>query len=233
MSFPFLPGVPPLLLPYVQAAVTLASGSIEALLEINAPKWGVYDDKGNQVIVPDTFLGIEYINSHRISDYPVEKGSFASYNTVQDPFNARVKMAVGGTEDDRITFLQTLDSLANSLDLYTLITPEKTYANVSIERYDFRRETHNGAGMIVASIHFLEIRIVELQSSKTATTVPPAQVTNSTTSLGTASATATAPQAQAQVHAGQVAPKAPPAVAVTQYKGGGGAGKSGGATGAW
>lgn len=234
MSFPFLPGVPPLLTKYLPAVVTLAAGPIANLLQINAPQWGVYDETGKQqVLTPDTFLGIEYINSHRISDYPMEKGSFASYNTVQDPFSARVKMAVGGTETDRSSFLKDVDALANSLDLYTLVTPEKTYTKVSIERYDYRRETNNGAGMLVVSIHFVEIRLAALQYSTTATTVPPAQVTNPTTTLGTSSPTATAPHAQSQVHTGQVAPKTPPAIAVQQYGGATGSYGHVGATGAW
>ena len=221
MSFPFLPGIPPLLSNQLgAAAATIAAPYIAQLLQINAPKWGIYDAAGKvQVLNPDSFLGIEYINSHRVSNYPVEKGSFAYYNTVQDPFSARVKMAIGGSENDRTNFLNTVDTLSTSLNLYTLVTPEKTYANVTIERYDYRRETNNGAGMLVVNIHFLEIRLAILQYSTQPTTVPASQITNSTTTTGTASQTATAPHAQSSLHSGQIAPKSPPAIAVSQYHG--------------
>jgi hypothetical protein len=218
MSFPFLPGIPPLLAPIVAGAATVLAPQIAELLQINAPVWGLFDSSAKQVITPDTFLGIDYINSHRISDYPVEQGSFANYNTVQNPFDARVRMARGGTENDRANFLLDLENIANSLELYTLITPEKVYTNVSLESFDYRRETHNGAGMIVANIHFVEIRLAALQYTPQPTTVPPAQVTNSTTSKGTISKKATVPHAQAKVSVGQVAPKPAPVAAVNAYK---------------
>jgi hypothetical protein len=231
MTFPFLPGIPPLLTKVIPAVATLAAGTLADLLQSFAPVWGVFDEFGKQVLTPDTFLGIEYINSHRVSDYPLEKGSFAYYNKVQEPFSARVKVAKSGTETDRITFLNAIDALSKSLLLYTLITPEETYKSVSIERYDYLRETRNGAGIIIANIHFVEIRLAELQFS-TASTVPAAQITNPTTTTGTASPTATVPQAQKAVHAGQIASTSAPTVAVKKYGGATGSYASG-ATGTW
>lgn len=199
MSFPFLPGIPPLLDKIIPAVAVLASGPLGALLNSNAPTWEVLDQKGNKILDPDSFLGIQYSNSHRISDYPVEQGSFAYYNTVQDPFRCSVKMAKGGTEEDRQVFLNTVDALSKSLDLYMLVTPETTYNQLSIERYDYARNVSNGAGMIVVDIQFVEIRLAQ---------------NNIVQPNGTPNPTATVPQAQAQVHIGQISPTQPSAEAL-------------------
>lgn len=125
--------------------------------------WGIYDSTGkNQVLTPETFLGIDYKNGSRLMDYPLEKGAFETYNKVQNPFEASISMATGGTLADREKLLSDVESLIASLDLYTIITPEVTYQNVNMERYDYRRENHNGTHMIVVNLHFREIRVTAL-----------------------------------------------------------------------
>ncbi len=157
-SVPKLPGVPPIPRNALASAVTIAAPIISDVLNLFAPIWGVFGPSGDQVLLPDTFLGISYRNSRHIANYPIEQGAFASYNKVQDPFDADVRVAVGGTVEDREQFLAALEALANSLDLYTLVTPDATYPNVNLARFDYRREIDGGAGLIVANCHFVEIR---------------------------------------------------------------------------
>lgn len=192
-NVPNLPGVPAVLRNPVPAVATLAAPLIGKALAYFADTWGVYDSTGKTaVITPDAFLGISYTNSRRIANYRMEAGSFASYNKVNDPFEGNVRMAVGGTKDDRKKFLDALQKLSDSLDLYCLVTPEATYKNVNLARFDYRREHHGGAGMIVANCHFVEIRQAE------------------TTTAGKPSTTAVkSPTAAGAVSAGQVTPKSP------------------------
>jgi len=206
MSFPYLPGVPPLLTQVIPAVVTLAARPISALLQSFAPKWQLLDKDGKDALipVPDSFVGIQYSNAHRISDYPVEKGSFAFYNTVQTPFSLTVRVTKGGTVDDRTQFLSNIDNLSKSLDVYTLSTPERTYLSLSIERYDYMRSVSAGAGMMIVDIHFLEIRLAQVQYSA---------------SNGTINSAGTVPSAVAGVHSGQIAPTTPSASALSSLRG--------------
>lgn len=207
-TVPSLSGVPALLRnPLAAAAVTALSPLISSFLGSFAQVWGVFDAQGNQVLTPDTFLALEYTNSRRISNFPVEQGSFASYNKVNDPFSGTVRMAVGGTLSAREQFLQDLQVLSDSLDLYTLVTPEASYPNVNMERFDYRRETTNGAGVIVASCHFVEIRQAQTAYSGQ-TLVPTGYLTNPTTSTGLIDpAKVTSPMAAAVSNLGMTAPK--------------------------
>ena len=204
MSFPFLPGVPPLLTQVIPAVVTLAAGPVGALLQYFAPEWQLLDKDGKPALVPDSFVGIQYSNARRISDYPVEKGSFAFYNTVQTPFALTVRVTKGGTVDDRTQFLSEIDNLSKSLDVYTLSTPERTYLSLSIERYDYMRSVSAGVGMMIVDIHFLEIRLAEVKYSA---------------SNGTINSSGTVPQAQSNIHAGQIAPTTPSAGAISSLQG--------------
>lgn len=165
-NFPFLPGIPPLKDKVIAAGALLAATGIAKLLDLLKPNWGIYNAAGTEKVVePDNFLGIDYLNSQKISDYPIEKGGFASYNKVQNPFTATVRISKGGSESDRSDFIYTIERLIASLDLYVLVTPERAYLNMSIERFDYRRDSVNGVGLIVVSLHMVEIREAQITTA--------------------------------------------------------------------
>ena len=200
-SIPSLPGVPPVVRDPLAAVAAVAAPAIQSFLSLFAQTWGVFDENGVQVLEPDSFLGIEFINAYNISSYPVEKGSFANYNKVNNPFYATVKLAKGGTTEDRAAFLDALSEIAKSLDLYTIVTPEDTYSNVNLEQFDYYRETKDGAGIIIANCRFIEIREAQSEPS-----LKQAQ-------------TGQSPTSSAEINSGQVKPYTDSSVAAA-YKGG-------------
>lgn len=126
-------------------------------------QWGIYDTDGNQVLIPDTVMSVEYRNESRVPDYPVEGGTFAQYNKTAMPYTARVQMAIGsngpGSKSDRTDFLDSLDQVAGDFNLYNIVTPEKTYNNANVIGFDYRRTATSGAGVIVAEVSLVEIRV--------------------------------------------------------------------------
>lgn len=169
MNFPNIPGVPSLSNKnqVYAAIVTLASPVVDNLLDLLKPVWGIYDADGiNTVIKPDNFLSAEYKNEMNVSKYPIEKGAFNSYNKVRTPNIVILRISKGSAMtafgnsshvSDRDRFLKTLDQFTASLDLCTIKTPEAEYYNMNLESYDYRRGTSNGAGMIIASLRFVEV----------------------------------------------------------------------------
>jgi len=129
---------------------------------LQAPvRWGVFSADGQtQILTPDSVVGFEYANSSRVSDYPVEQGAFASYNKVSTPFDVRMRVTVGGTEANRSAFIYSLDQMLAATDLFSLLTPERVYLNVTLEHYDFRREGTNGVTLLTIDCAFREVRIV-------------------------------------------------------------------------
>ncbi|MFJ3048516.1 phage baseplate protein [Herbaspirillum chlorophenolicum] len=122
------------------------------------PVWGIFDQDGNEVLFPDSVLGIRYRDGSRIVDYPLEQGSFESYNKVATPFDVAMSVSIGGSVERREGFLRDLAFLKQSLDLFNVITPEFTFQNVNIEAYDYERRARNGVSLIVVEIYMREVR---------------------------------------------------------------------------
>lgn len=176
MSLPPIPGIPQLPLGAATPVVTLiASEAISSLLwqaSQSPPAWGVFDANGNQVLEPDSVLEFSNRQEYEISDFPVQAGSFASYNKVIRPFQVQLRFSKGGTQDDRAGFLQALDALAASLDLYTITTPERVYLNVNLERYEVIRRGAKGA-YFLTEVDAYFTQIIEVQPQYTTTPVLP------------------------------------------------------------
>jgi hypothetical protein len=159
---PIFSGVPAVLR---QVGTNLINDVITALTgdslfgsEFDEIEWGVFDQDGNQVLDPDSVINLEYMNEFRIPDYPIEQGGFANYNKVARPYNIRLEVAKSGSIADRQQFLDDIDTLINSTDLYTVIMPEWTFENANVVRRDFRRTQESGAQMIIVGLELQEVR---------------------------------------------------------------------------
>jgi hypothetical protein len=177
-------------------ALSIGLGTVETLLitALNqAPQWGIFDQSGNQLglmpnsqsilsVVAGTLaaqltgnnatvlstFAVDYNQETRISDFPVETGGFASYNKVQLPASPVVTLILDGSQDDRTAFLNLINAACVGTDLYSVVTPEVTYSNYSIERYSYTRRASKGLTLLIVECHLKEIRQVQA----TLTTVP-------------------------------------------------------------
>lgn len=182
-NIPALPGVPSLpRLPGAAAIVSAGLGVIQGLLWRTfqtQTRWGVFDSAGNPLGDPAKFTGligdaldavglgstmstrsVDYSKETRVSDFPIERGSFASYNKVETPASPVVTLCLTGSENNRRTFLDAIDAACKSTDLYSVATPEVTYIEYSIERYNYRRSSAKGATLLMVELTLKEIRQV-------------------------------------------------------------------------
>jgi hypothetical protein len=168
-----LAGIPPLLNPptgifgalatagTVVNTLTLLRADAALVSEVlipGAPQWGIFDLNGDPLAVTDSFVSLHYKQEWRLPNYPQEQGAFQTYNKVQLPFDAIVKLSKGGSAIARQEFLAAIDAAAQSLQLYTVITPERIFPNVNIARYDYERTADAGRGLITVEIGLIEIR---------------------------------------------------------------------------
>jgi len=134
------------------------------------PTWGIYNSAGVAVIVPDSFMDFRNRNSSDLTSAYVQKSAFASYNKVRKPFDTVLRMRKGGTLQNRTDFLNQIDAIANDTNLYTILTPEKSYQNCNISDYEVTRRGVNGAYLLAdVDIFFKEIVEVSAQYSSTST----------------------------------------------------------------
>lgn len=203
-SVPAYPGVPALTRPISagiarNVPLSIALGTVENLL-IQAlqqyPKWGIFDAAGNQlgidasginpllsVLVSQiggstapvlSTLSVDYVKEMKSSSFPVEGGSFATYNKVELPANPVVTLTLDGTLADRTNFLSAIDGACKSTKGYNVLTPEVTYANYSLDRYSYGRRASRGATLLIVEVVLEEIR----QVSATFTTATPTPIVN-------------------------------------------------------
>jgi hypothetical protein len=134
--------------------------------------WGVFAQDGTTLGDPANFSepnpagalvsfnSFVFSKEYRTADFPVEGGRFASYNKVEMPANPIVVLAYGGSPNDRYEFLNQIQMAADGLDGYDIVTPEITYLNYSIDRYDYPRQNDRGATLLVVRLFLKEIRTV-------------------------------------------------------------------------
>lgn len=156
-------------------AVPEAATQLWAAAQSGTP-WGILNDSFVTVVTPDSFLNFENRNEWRLSDYPVQQGSFASYNKVILPFEASVRLSKGGTLSERQAFIKSIDAIAGDTNLYTIFSPEKAYQDVNVTRYEVTRRGAEGAYFLCeVDIYFRQILQVPAQYSTTAANTTNAQ----------------------------------------------------------
>lgn len=134
-----------------------------------APVWGVFDADLNQVLFPDSVWDLGYRSDARISNYPVQQGAFSSFNKVTVPYETSITVVKGGTLEERQQFQNDCQDLRESLDLFNIITPERTYTNANVTRLSMARRETRGAFFLEIELFFEEIREVTAQYSASST----------------------------------------------------------------
>jgi hypothetical protein len=154
-------GIPSLLNGVAKITNTFALLNADAALILgmfnSTQQWGIFAN-GQAAILFDAVVSVEIKKDYSISNYPQENGAFQSYNKVQMPFDARLRITKGGTQSEKTTFLTALDKIVAGLDLYDVTTPEYSYHNANIVHYDYRRNAENGAGLLTVDIWLIEVR---------------------------------------------------------------------------
>lgn len=130
--------------------------------------WGIFNQNGIPLLLADNVKSVKYQTRSKISNAPLEQGSFAAYNKVIEPYSVDVMMTKGsGGVAERSAFLALIDAFANSTDLYMVITPEAIYPNCNIIGYDYAREAGDGARLLKVNLHLQEVREVEVEYTET------------------------------------------------------------------
>lgn len=165
MSFPNVPnvpGVPPLDrgINTFQQNISLQPDTSSTFGQPDAAvQWGIFKD-GQPVVTAESVIRVEYRQDWDLLDYPLEKGAFESYNKVNSPFDARVRFASGESEQARQALLQSIETIAGTLELYDVITPEKIYQSTNVTHFDYSRTSDRGVCLLQVDVWVIEVRVV-------------------------------------------------------------------------
>jgi hypothetical protein len=178
-------GIPPILgkVASVTNTISLIAADVSNILGFfSGPQWGIFNLDGSIALKPDSIVSIEFSRDWRIPDYPVEQGSFQSYNKVGLPSDSRVRMTKGGSDTERYQFLMQLATLGKSETLVHVAMPEgPVIRSVNIDHYNFSRTSTNGANLLIIDVAFKEVRVTATAAfSNTATPSGAAQTSTGT-----------------------------------------------------
>lgn len=135
--------------------------------------WGIFNEYGVPLLLADNVISLQYENKSRVVNAPIERGTFASYNKISDPWKATVQMSKGsGGALERGAFLAQLEILSKSTLRFIVITPEFVYKFANIVGYYLAREAKDGATLIKVNVHLEEIREVTVSYAEEEVTKP-------------------------------------------------------------
>jgi hypothetical protein len=167
-DFPGVPSLPRDPNEIIDIAIGLVADALGLTGVGNAPVWGLFLD-GEPAIVADSVTAFGFKKGFSVSTYPLEEGSFSSYNKVQRPFTGRLRFATGGSVSDRYEFLASIDAAISSLDLYDIVTPEANYTSVNPIDMDYNRAAVRGAGLLTVDVICEQIRTTASSAFSSAT----------------------------------------------------------------
>jgi hypothetical protein len=168
-AIPGLAGkIPEGLVNYEQALVSSVTNKLTKDIPgglFKSSQWGIFrsDATLTPVTTWDSVIKVDYRHEMKISDFPVERGNFASYNKVQVPFDIRISFAIGGEGGTtaRATFLAQLETAVQSLDLFVVVTPEAFYPRANLIHMEYSRESRRGLNLLVVEVWVQEVRTTE------------------------------------------------------------------------
>ena len=155
-------------------------------------RWLIVKD-GRAVIVFTSMLDLSVTSDSTLPEEPIEQGSFATYNRTVYSDWLEVKLAIEGDNAELQRAQDTLKALKSGTDIFSLVTPDYEHKNLTLEGYDYTRDTTASSGILIVTLRLKEIREVE-----TATTVVsvPAQAAGTKGAEGTKAATDAKPLTQ-------------------------------------
>ncbi len=150
----------------VSGVVSQLTGSLGVLTgdgaavvtQASAFNWGIFTADGAPVLVGDSVAAVDYARDFRVATFPVEQGSFESYNKVELPIDLRLTFMKGGTVAERGDFLAACDIAQTSLDLCNVATPEATYTEMNVVHVSYDRNAQQGANLLRVDVGLQRIR---------------------------------------------------------------------------
>ena len=145
------------LLDHITQSVNLA-GRVYRVL---SGHWDMFDSKGRKLFTFDTFFSLDSLADARITQAPVENGTFASYNKTVSPARSTVVLGYTGPALMRSAMLRRCESLLKGTELVSIVTPDRTFVNMGVVAVDHSYNAANGVDRLILALTLEEVRQVQ------------------------------------------------------------------------
>lgn len=125
--------------------------------------WTILDhDTQLEICSFDSFYDFGYNKKTNVVQYPIENGSFASYNKQNNPVNFSVSLIKSGLNlpFQKRDFIKKLKDYTEQAKYVDIITPSGTYLNCTLSDLSFKNEPDEGSDIILARLSITEVRQV-------------------------------------------------------------------------
>lgn len=157
-----IPGIPSLLKNAPKAiGITLLGNLANKVWNFlfPGPTWGVFKVGTNDIAIEVSSVGeLDAAAEALVSDYPIQTGSFTTYNKVRRPDIITIRLTKDGGDDNRLQLLNWLNQNMTDTSLYDILSPEWRYPSMTLIGYRLSRSARSGAAMIIADCLFQQVR---------------------------------------------------------------------------
>ena len=125
--------------------------------------WTVLDHDTQLAVVSfDSFYQFGYNKQTAISQYPIENGSFATYNKQNSPFSLTVTLIKNGLNFpfQKRDFVNKLQEYCDKPLLVDVVTTSGTYLSCSLGGLQFHNTPEENSDMIMADLTISEVRFL-------------------------------------------------------------------------
>lgn len=133
--------------------------------------WSLHDKDGNVAVPFDTFFSLTRKDEGKVTAHPTEPNGFFAYNKVDSPGTVGLVLGLTGNSETLGGMLEALEKLKGSTDLVSIVTPEKTLLDYTLESYDYQRGADSGVDRLLVALSLVEIR--QVSPEYTNETLPP------------------------------------------------------------
>ena len=125
--------------------------------------WTILDhDTQLEICSFDSFYDFGYNKKTNVVQYPIENGSFATYNKQNNPAAFSVSLVKSGLNFpfQKRDFIKKLNEYTEQAKYVDIITPSGTYLYCTLSDLSFKNEPDEGSDIILARLTVSEVRHV-------------------------------------------------------------------------
>ena len=139
------------------SAVSALSSDLISEIAPSGAQWGLFSGGGGgTAITADSVISFGYRQEWTLSDYPVERGAFETFDKVSLPFDVRLRFSAGSSAA-RGALLSSIGAIAGTTQLFDAVTPDAVYADVNVTHYDYDRSATKGVGLLQVDVWCLKV----------------------------------------------------------------------------
>lgn len=138
----------------------------------DTPEYFLTYDDSSVAVEFSRVMDLEMTAEGKVISTPIEQGSFASYNKVENPTAIRTTLAVEGELYNLQSVVDTLFELKTNTEKLNFVTPIREYQNFTLEKFSFQQAAEKGVNVLYVELNLIEIKEVEPQYTDTQAPAP-------------------------------------------------------------